>query len=605
MKWENLAKPCRNLCFRTVKPVYDPVSKNEKILFTSFTGEENGVIILVDTETLENEIYVQPSDHGAWGVLQLPDHSILIGSCTKDGAVQRFDMHKREWICNVKADVLYIWDFAIGSDGMVYCGTWQGPMLRYNPTNHELVNIGKTSDNELNTYSRYVFGQIPGKIYINCGFDTSHVTEYDIETGKYDYHFYDGGQITNILDDEIVIKNTDSTYQIIKPDKTLVFDKPLTFHELLSTDSKAAGHYRKQEEAKNDPRLKGFHLDSHKSGLITTAKGDIFFDDGQEYVVIRKDSETAEIKAFTVEPPATAILTLIADDAGMIWGSSTFGMTIFKYDPKTGKYWNSPPVSNNSGEVYGMVYHNKKLYMTAYIAGDHVVYDPSKPWDHRNNINPKVVHLSSPEYVRPIAVSIIDDSGYIWTGWSAKYGTREMAITRWDTKTDEVVTFEKIIPSQTIYGLSTDGENIWFTTAGPANGLPDIDDSFHLCAISKDGEIVFKKCFDFGLRPGRVQFCGKKGVVVVNDSVYIINADTFTLHKANDITIKAKIVESVTKFNETTVAIVDTDQVWFYDVVNEKVVMSAPPLKKRVEGAVTCGGEYYTAESGSLKKLVN
>ena len=90
MKWETLATPCRNFCIFKFILIYDPLSKNEKIMLTSFTGEENGVIILVDTDTLENEIYTLPMDHGARGVLQLADHSLLIGTCTEHGAVLRF-----------------------------------------------------------------------------------------------------------------------------------------------------------------------------------------------------------------------------------------------------------------------------------------------------------------------------------------------------------------------------------------------------------------------------------------------------------------------------------------------------------------------------------
>ena len=608
MQWKTLASPSRNLCFRNVKLIYDPVSGNEKILFTSYTGEENGVIILVDTETLENEIYAQPSDHGAWGVVQLPDHSVLIGSCTNDGAVQRFDMHKREWICNAKSDVEYIWDMTNGSDGMAYCGTWPGPLLRYNPKTHEVVNLGLPSDNKQNTYSRYVFGQIPGKIYINVGMDTTHVTEYDIETGQFDYHFYDDGEVDVILDGHIVMLNLDATYQIIKPDKTPAFDKPLTYDELMSSNNEAAVLYQKYMKPFLDDRLSSLDLSGKMGGrpmifrLMTTSKGDKFIEYGQEYAVLRKDSKTPELHSFTIEPPSTSILTLITDDDGLIWGSSTLGMTIFKYNPKTGEYWNSHPVSNSTGEVYGMVSHNKKIYMTSYIRGDHVIYDPQQPWDHRSNVNPKTIHSSAPEYIRPITCSIIDNNGYIWTGWSAKYGTREMAITRWDTKTDEVVTFEKLVPGQTIYGLAHDGENIWFTTTSRANGLPEIEDCFHLCAINKDGQIVFKHRFDKGLKPGRVQFCGKKGIVVVSDSLYIIEAGT--VRRVNDITIKAELLECMTKHSDTTVAIVDTDRVLFYDVVNEKLTMTAPPLVNRVEGAVTLNGEYYAAEAGKLKKLV-
>ena len=107
-------------------------------------------------------------------------------------------------------------------------------------------------------------------------------------------------------------------------------------------------------------------------------------------------------------------------DVGVVWFGSGFGQTMGYYDPKTGESWNSPSVTRVNGEIYGVVPYNGQVYFTAYAGGDHVVYDPSKPWDQFNNVNPKTLQSVAPlKLGRPIAGSIMGPDGNIWTGWGA------------------------------------------------------------------------------------------------------------------------------------------------------------------------------------------
>ena len=599
MKWEELSKPCRNFCFFNVLKVYDPRDGDEKIVFSSFSSAENGVFVLLDPKTLEEEMYSLPYDSGAWAVIQLTgDHSLLFGTCTNDGAAHRFDLRNRAWAGSVKLDEKYIWHFTAGSDGNIYGGTWPGcVLLRYDPVTHELTNIGKTSDNPDNNYSRTVYGQKPGKIYINNGYGAKHVSEYDIATQTFNYHFYDGGQIDSIFDSHIIVKNEDNLFQIVDPDTSLVFDNPVPYEEFIASGNPAAAAYKRRADDDKDPRM-GIY-DGH---LIKMSNGDIFKSLGQEYAVLRKDDAEPKIIKFKSEPPATFIHALIYDQNGLIWGATGLGMTIFNYNTETGAYWNSLPVSTGSGEVYGMVSHNGKIYMTAYSLGEHVVYDPARPWDHRNNINPKTVRRLYPDYIRPLTYSHLDNAGCIWTGWTAGYGTREMAVTRWDTRTDDVTLFEKLIPGQPIFSLDTDGENVWFATGPHANGLPGLDDAFYLCAIDKNGKFLFKHTFEKGIYPGRIKFFGKKGIITAGDALIFIDADHFTLRNADNIEIKSKCVGNISKYDDTTAAIFDAESTVFYDVINEKIKFTAPKLDGCVD-AITVGGRFYASSYGALTVL--
>ena len=106
-----------------------------------------------------------------------------------------------------------------------------------------------------------------------------------------------------------------------------------------------------------------------------------------------------------------------------------------------------------------------------------------------------------------------------------------------------------------------------------------------------------------GLHPGRIQFCGRKGLFTVGGDAFVIDALSFTLRKINEIQIKAKRVGCICKYNETTVAVFDAEYVWFYDVADEKIIMKVPVFSANVEAAISLNGEFYAANAGKIMKL--
>ncbi|MES7204608.1 hypothetical protein U6Q21_12610, partial [Cutibacterium acnes] len=90
---------------------------------------------------------------------------------------------------------------------------------------------------------------------------------------------------------------------------------------------------------------------------------------GQEYFIVDRVSDVPQYIRIPTDPPATQIHTLTTDEQGNVWGSSAFGQTIFRYNPKDGTVWNSPAVCNAGGEVYGMCFVQGRLFMSAYVGG--------------------------------------------------------------------------------------------------------------------------------------------------------------------------------------------------------------------------------------------
>ena len=206
-------------------------------------------------------------------------------------------------------------------------------------------------------------------------------------------------------------------------------------------------------------------------------------------------------------------MTVAAAD-GEIWGSSENGQTLFCYNTKTGAVKNTGAVANSGGEVYGIVPLGGKLFLTAYVGGDHIIYDPAQPWDQYGNVNPRTLRSVAPLMVRPHAKSVLGPDGGVWTGWYANYGSFGGGISRIDPETCEVSSWFGLIPEQAIEHIAAGRDALFALTSGSASGMADREDSFHLLKIGVDGAIIKKRQFARGITLRRL--------AVVEGRVYVI-----------------------------------------------------------------------------------
>ncbi len=225
------------------------------------------------------------------------------------------------------------------------------------------------------------------------------------------------------------------------------------------------------------------------------------------------------------------------------------------------------------------------------------------------------------KYVRPITDSVIDDENVIWTGWSAAYGNREMCITRWDTETDKVTLFEKLVPNRTVYGLDVTKEHVWFTTYFYANGLPDKLDEMYICAMDKEGNLIFKQEFPKGVRLGRVCFSGRYGLFQADNDLYRIDDEAVSVEKISGITLHNKgarnmvpgdnLVWRMLKYDNSTVIVFDTDHTLFVDVNTMQVTKRVkspddfvtPLIYPGVHACTMCGDKVYVSVGSKLYVL--
>ena len=506
------SEPCHN--FSVMNTIYiekDPRDLQEKIVFSNYAAEGAGSILILNPKTGVCEQYQFPDDAGAWALFWMPDRGeLLVGTCDHFGSLHCFDMKERRFVhsCRLEQE-MYLWNFALGGDGCIYAGTFPGCVLvRFNPVTRELTNLGRVGDCEENQYSRFVFTTSTGDIAVSIGFNKKQSWLYRVQTSEWVRLGTDGDSVKTAQGDFICLENTEGLRFVNAVTlETLCgpFDAGLSAENLPKCPDSVRDYYKEILHPKMpDGFPKNFRGISLKDGRIVGIKG-------QEYYIW--DCGTMTYHNIPAEAPATAIMTVTAV-GNKIWGSAENGQTLFCFDPSSNQSKNTNAVTNAGGEVYGIAPLDGKLYLTAYCGGDHVVYDPSQPWNQRENQNPKTLRSVAPEMIRPNGKSVVGPDGAIWTGWYANYGSFGGGISRIDPQTQEVQSWFNLIEDQAIEHIASGANHLFAVTSGSASGMADREDQFYLLQLSCDGEILKKHQFEDGKLPRKL--------AVTENRIYVI-----------------------------------------------------------------------------------
>jgi hypothetical protein len=187
MKYQELGYPCRNFCIMASERFLDPLDQKQKFALSSFVAGGTGIIAIIDIESGNGERIEIPADEGAWALLCWNNERLLVGTCSRYGYLHCLDLKTRTWLPSLKDEhEKYFWNLVEGSDGRIYGGTWPGGvLLRYNPVEHKLENMGRMSPYEGNNYTRPLYNGVTGKIFLTSGYKNTHMVSWDIEGEKY------------------------------------------------------------------------------------------------------------------------------------------------------------------------------------------------------------------------------------------------------------------------------------------------------------------------------------------------------------------------------------------------------------------------------------
>ena len=477
-------------------------------MLSSYTAGGTGCLVLVDLETGEGESLELPGDSGAWALLPWGEGELLVGTCSERGYLHRLDLATRSWREPLRdPGETYIWNLCRGSDGMAYGGTWPGGvLLRYDPVRHVLENMGKLSDNPENMYVRRVWGEVPGSIIAAVGEAEAHLAVWSMATGAARRFGSPGESIVRVTAEYVCVDS---------PQGELAYYDTRSFAPMAAPAG--AGPDTEATELESKLRTTSYYTSRVDRETFLAVRG-------QEYCVWRPSREERPLyRLIPTSPPATRILTVTTDEAGKVWGSCGFGQTVFSFDPATGASWNSRAVCDRGGEVFGMRFIRGRLFMSAYSAGDHVVYDPARPWNQWDNDNPRTLRSVHPELIRPTGKSVVGPDGAFWTGWQAAYGVYGGGISRVDPDTLDVTSWYDPVREQMIAGLDADCDRIYFATGGAANGLRNREGPFAFVAWDAQGRDIARIMLPRGVTAGQV--CALEAEILVACTDRIVRVD--------------------------------------------------------------------------------
>jgi hypothetical protein len=580
MRCEKLGQPCRNFQILGIAKFADPRDGREKVVLSNFAAGATGCLVFIDPDTGAGESIALPGDHGAWAVLNLDDEKLLVGTCAQYGYLHCLDLRTRQWAAPLRdPQEQYIWNLCLGSDGLVYGGTWPGcVLLRYDPVRQVLENMGRVSDHAGNMYSRTVYGGIPGHILISCGCEDPHLALWHMDICQARRFGRPGAAVKEITS-EFVCTETQGELDFYDVSNLAVLDRDLAAR--LSPPPTA--------------RYAGMSLS------VGLRDGRALATRGQEYYLDAGGAQRPALVPIPAPRPATRIHTLTADPQGRIWGSAGFGQTIFCYDPAKGQEWNSQVVCDNGGEVYGMAFAGDRLFMAAYSGGDHIVYDPGQPWNQLDNLNPRTLEPVGPALIRPSAKSLIGPDGNFWTGWMAQYGTYGGGLSRVDVRTLAVTSWYDPVPGQAVISLAADEQHLYFVTGGQANGLPTKEQALHFVVWSPAEGPVWRKHFPQGSLLRRVAALRGCVLLAVDDRIEIF--DPVDMHFESSLSLEEPC-HYLAALRAGWVAAFCGTKLWAVDPV-QGTQSCLGELPGQVDAAaVTPQGEVYCAVGTELCRLV-
>lgn len=521
MKVEELGVPCRVFSFMSAEYIpQDPKDGKEKyVMGTQCAHTHSAHIVIFDPDSLATESIETPGDINIWALLYLPEYErLVVGTSGFYGWVHCLDMRTRTWMESLRLESeTYIWNFTRGGDGLVYGGNYPGCSLCcYDPKRHTLTGTGRAGNHPDNMYVRAVRTLPDGNILVSVGECQYETHLYDIKSGQFRQVFSQGEFAEVVTDNVIVTSFNKGELRFYDVNTLELLEGPIAPEQVAP---ERAHHPAVVDYLTNDLNNKYAHLlpynqDCH---MKTLKDGRVIGYFKQQVIIIENGAITFhDVKA---TPPAVMIHALSVDDTGIVWFSSADGQAMGYYNPKTGEVWNSNAVTPKAGQIYGIVPLNGCIYLTAYVGGDHVVYDPRKPWNQFENVNPKTLRSVAPQKMgRPIAGSILGPDGNIWTGWCGIYSVYGGGISRIDAETNEVTGWFGLVPEQSIGHITAGKNHIYATSHWMNSGLPyRFDEPFCLLRLDMDCNIVWREQFQIGQFPECLTVIGKRLFMTMRD----------------------------------------------------------------------------------------
>ncbi|MCX6741265.1 MAG: hypothetical protein NTY61_02600, partial [Candidatus Parcubacteria bacterium] len=182
---KHIADPCRARNVLSGRFVRDPKTGHECVAMVDMNEITGAELLMIDLKTGKGVSYKCPGGQGGWALLEVPGERLVIGTFY-DGQYMVFDLNKKLFIKSVGLPgESYIWEFAIGSDGRLYGGTYSGgKLLSLDLNTYTVRDCGAPAPPNL--YLRNLSSLPDGRILCNFGMEKPTNLIYDPSTSKFE-----------------------------------------------------------------------------------------------------------------------------------------------------------------------------------------------------------------------------------------------------------------------------------------------------------------------------------------------------------------------------------------------------------------------------------
>lgn len=172
--------------------------------------------------------------------------------------------------------------------------------------------------------------------------------------------------------------------------------------------------------------------------------------EGERLTILRPDGGAVHHRVPLPRVPLRVFS--VAEGGGQIWGSTIIPLTLFRYDPETGKKENYQNPTATEGEIYRMVWASNRLFLAAYYGAHLSRFDPSRSWQKGRDAeaNPRLLGpMKDPPLLlqRPYGKAL-DRLGRVFFSARGDYGCEDSGICRIDPATETVVRW--VFPNTTL-----------------------------------------------------------------------------------------------------------------------------------------------------------
>lgn len=482
---EHLGQPVRAWNVLAGRLVRDRQSGRE-LLALSNTNEISGAeLLFLDFENNTSRLFRAPAGAGADTFAEVPGDRLVLGTYY-DGKVMTFDLNSMMFNPPVGiAGETYVWGFATGSDGRVYFGTYPHAKLgALNPNTNTVEELGSPLPE--NQYLLRTVAVPDGRILCRFFVVNQKWLVYDPATRAFSpvsdalsaenraaswkgyivagQNAYQGADLHQVKPPPFAFPPPSKRravksfpFSAADPLEVWALDTNLTTPDALYI-RRGAELWRLMANQTEFKRLTD--VDLH-GGLIfgVTADDRIVGVRGQDYFVLKLSDTRLSLAPIPGESNPRGIFFLESDPQGGIWGSPPYAPTLFHYDPGTGTILNTPTISDNSGEIYDVVFLDGVIYAVAYSHGEIIRYDPHQRFDQFNHSNPKtIVSLLNDGYNRPTGGVVVGPDKKLYSGWTAELGDQGGAIAITDPATGQTDLVKDPLGPEPIVGLVSDGQ---------------------------------------------------------------------------------------------------------------------------------------------------